>query len=189
MPRKLTRGGDIFKKLVKPYLKKAAKSGGNFKGVLKGEIHEIAGVKVVDNFVFTKQTKAVRNKLRRQFNRSERKKFLKGLNEADLRRHGFTDAEIKRVQSGKVPKGYQVHHKNPLDDSGTNNPDNLVLIRNSPDHQLITNHQTWATKDMAPGDSRTITWPEFPPGTTIWPPTRWASTTITYGPFYDNMVI
>ena len=189
MPKRLVRGGDIFSELVEPYLKKVAKSGGNFKGVLKGEIHEIAGVGVVDNFVFTKQTKAVRNKLRRQFNRSERKKFLKGLNEADLRKHGFTDAEIKRVQSGKVPKGYQVHHKEPLDDSGTNNPDNLVLIRNSPDHQLITNHQRWSTGKLLPGQSAEITWPVFPPGTTIWPPTRWARTTITYGPFYDNMVI
>ena len=183
MPKRLVRGGEIFTKLVEPYLKRVAKSGGNFKGVLKGEIHEIAGVKVVDNFVFTKQTKAVRNKLRRQFNRSERKKFLKGLNEADLRRHGFTDAEIKRVQSGKVPKGYQVHHKEPLDDSGTNHPSNLVLIRNSPDHQLMTNHQRWATANLKPGRSRTITWPVFPSGTTIWPPTRWASTTITPGPF------
>ncbi|MDO5286290.1 MAG: hypothetical protein Q4G45_05640 [Actinomycetia bacterium] len=178
MARVRVTGGSIFKKLVEPYLKRAAKHGGDFRGVLKKQIHIMPGVKVIDGFPYTKRSRKDMKRLRKAFDRGGRQKFLKSLKEADLRHHGFSNHEIQRIQSGRVPKGYQVHHKSPLDDSGTNSHDNLVLIRNSPEHQLISNHQRWVTRDLKVGDTADVTWPVFPPGTTIWPPHKSLTTTI-----------
>ncbi|NYF26054.1 hypothetical protein HDC33_002922 [Sporosarcina sp. JAI121] len=33
---------------------------------------------------------------------------------------GLTETDIKNLKSGLVPDGYQVHHKLPLDNGGTN---------------------------------------------------------------------
>ena len=58
-----------------------------------------------------------------------------------------------------VPDGWQVHHKFPLDDSGTNDFSNLVLIKNDPYHKVITNYQKAATKGVSVGSSNYIKWP------------------------------
>lgn len=58
-----------------------------------------------------------------------------------------------------VPIGWQVHHKLPLDDGGTNSYDNLVLIKNDPYHKVITNAQMNATRGLKPGESKTMNWP------------------------------
>ena len=49
-----------------------------------------------------------------------------------LRRAGFTEADILKIQNGYVPTGWQVHHKIPLEGGGTNDFSNLVLIQNEP---------------------------------------------------------
>ena len=41
------------------------------------------------------------------------------------------------ASGGKVPAGYQVHHRLPLDDGGTNDADNLILIRNDVEHRAV----------------------------------------------------
>lgn len=66
----------------------------------------------------------------------------------DLSNMGFSDADILKLQNGKVPTGYQVHHKLPLDDGGTNSYDNLVLIKNDAYHKVITNKVIKITKDI-----------------------------------------
>lgn len=178
MARVRATGGSIFKRLVEPYLKRAARTGGNFRGVLDKQIYSVPNVKVIRRFRYTKRSRREARRLRRQFNCRERKNFLQGLDVADLRAHGFTQPEINLIQKGKVPDGYEVHHKAPLDDSGTNARSNLILIRNSPEHQLITNHQRWATEGLAPGQSRVISWPLFPSKTWVWPPHKSITTTI-----------
>ena len=62
------------------------------------------------------------------------KQFLKGLSNdpnkvKKLKKAGLTDKDIARMKDGLNPKGYQVHHKLPLDDGGTNDMDNLILIK------------------------------------------------------------
>ncbi|MBB1150800.1 HNH endonuclease [Myroides sp. NP-2] len=52
----------------------------------------------------------------------------------------------------------EVHHKLPLDDGGTNDFSNLVLIKNDPYHQALTNYQNKVTKGMKAGDSKSVTW-------------------------------
>jgi hypothetical protein len=57
------------------------------------------------------------------------------------------------------PDGYQVHHKLPLDDGGTNDFDNLVLIKNDPYHKALTNAQKALTRDMKPGQTIEVDFP------------------------------
>ena len=80
----------------------------------------------------TKTTKQVAM-MRKRFNRSGRKKFLKrlGKNETLLKDRGFSDEEIKIIQSGQVPTGYEVHHKIPLFRGGNNSYSNLDLMKSS----------------------------------------------------------
>lgn len=50
-----------------------------------------------------------------------RDKFLKDLAKKEdyLKDNGFTDEDINRMKLGFNPEGWQVHHKLPIDDSGT----------------------------------------------------------------------
>ncbi|MED4014647.1 HNH endonuclease [Sutcliffiella cohnii] len=63
------------------------------------------------------------------------------------------------MKNGRVPVGWQVHHKLPLDDGGTNSYNNLILIKNEPYHKVITNTQMNETRGLKPGESKTIHWP------------------------------
>ena len=76
-----------------------------------------------------------------------------------LKEAGFTEKDILKMQNGRVPDGWQVHHKLPLDDSGTNNFDNLVLIKNEPYHKVITNYQNSFSKKLSVGEIKSIDWP------------------------------
>jgi len=102
-----------------------------------------------------------------------RSNFLKGLaKDPDkvkaLKKAGLTDANINLMKVGGCPKGWEVHHKLPLDDGGTNAPDNLVLIKDDPYHYTVTSAQATLTKGMKPGDTKTLNWP-IPPGF-VYPP-------------------
>ena len=68
--------------------------------------------------------------MRKSFNKNGRKKFLKRLGkDVDaLKRDGFNDNQIKDIQAGKVPTGFEVHHKKPLFRGGNNSSSNLDLV-------------------------------------------------------------
>ena len=142
----------------------------NFVGEVRGQRVELPGVRT-ENFVYLKRDRAQYDQLRKDFDNHGRGDFLKrlGENEDQLRAAGFNDADIALIQQGKVPQGYQVHHKKPLDDGGDNSFDNLVLIKNDPYHQAITNAQRQLVRDLQPGQSRTVDFP-IPEGS-IYPPT------------------
>ena len=70
-----------------------------------------------------------------------------------------TSDVVKKLKEGLVPKGYQVHHELPLDDSGTNDFSNLVLIKNDPYHKVITNYQNSIARTMKIGESKEVLWP------------------------------
>ncbi|MFV9832740.1 hypothetical protein A4A36_11615 [Bacillus subtilis] len=135
----------------------------DFVGTLKGEQVLLKGVKVKE-ISYTKRSPEETAKLRRKFNSSIKKQFLKGLSNdpnkvKKLKKAGLTDKDIARMKDGLNPKGYQVHHKLPLDDGGTNDMDNLILIKNDPYHKAITNEQNSLTKGLAPGETKKINWP------------------------------
>ena len=79
---------------------------------------------------YSKRTKSNLKAMRKRFGKSGRKKFLKrlGKDPVSLKKQGFSDADIKKIQSGKVPDGYVVHHKKPLYRGGNNNHKNLDLM-------------------------------------------------------------
>ncbi|PLS07547.1 T7SS effector LXG polymorphic toxin [Bacillus halotolerans] len=135
----------------------------DFVGTLKGEQVLLKGVKVKE-ISYTKRSPEETAKLRRKFNSSIKKQFLKGLSNdpnkvKKLKKAGITDKDIARMKDGLNPKGYQVHHKLPLDDGGTNDMDNLILIKNDPYHKAITNEQNSLTKGLTPGETKKINWP------------------------------
>ena len=129
--------------------------------------YSLRGEKITLNGVFLKKISYVkrsdgeRQQLRNEFNSKKRKEFLKqlGLNESLLREAGFSKLDIIKIQNGRVPDGWQVHHILPLDDSGTNEYNNLVLIQNEPHHMVITNYQNNMISSLNSGDSQTILWP------------------------------
>ncbi|MED0870496.1 T7SS effector LXG polymorphic toxin [Bacillus spizizenii] len=135
----------------------------DFVGTLKGEQVLLKGVKVKE-ISYTKRSPEETAKLRRKFNSSIKKQFLKGLSNdpnkvKKLKKAGLTNKDIARMKDGLNPKGYQVHHKLPLDDGGTNDMDNLILIKNDPYHKAITNEQNSLTKGLTPGETKKINWP------------------------------
>ena len=69
-----------------------------------------------------------------------------------------TSDVVKKLKDGFVQKGYQVHHELPLDDSGTNDFSNLVLIKNAPYYKVITNYQNSIARTMKIGDSKEVLW-------------------------------
>ncbi|MFS0824756.1 pre-toxin TG domain-containing protein [Bacillus sp. 1P02SD] len=102
--------------------------------------------------------------LRNKFNSSVRKNFLQEIvsDEKKLKQlinAGLTEIDINNLKKGLVPDGYQVHHKLPLDDGGTNDFKNLILIKNDPYHKALTNSQKELTKGLKVGDSIQINWP------------------------------
>ncbi|MFF2855469.1 T7SS effector LXG polymorphic toxin [Peribacillus sp. NPDC058002] len=136
-----------------------------FIGTLKGEKIHLKGVKV-EEIIYTKRLPEETAKLRREFNSSVRKNFLKKfandpVRVEHLRKAGLGEGDIARMKDGLNPKGWQVHHNLPLDDGGTNDFTNLVLIKNDPYHKAVTNEQNSLTRGMSPRQSKTINWPMF----------------------------
>ncbi|MFD5854193.1 T7SS effector LXG polymorphic toxin [Cytobacillus pseudoceanisediminis] len=136
-----------------------------FVGTLKGDKVHLKGVKV-EEIIYTKRLPEETAKLRRTFNNSVKKSFLKTfandpLRVEYLRKAGLNDTDIARMKDGLNPKGWQVHHNLPLDDGGTNDFTNLVLIKNDPYHKTVTNEQNSLTRELAPTQSKKINWPMF----------------------------
>jgi hypothetical protein len=148
----------------------ATKKNDNFVGEVRGQRVELPGVRT-ENFSYVKRDRVQYDQLRRDFDNHGRADFLKRLGadkEKELRAAGLGDADIALIQQGKVPQGWQVHHKKPLDDGGDNTFNNLVLIKNDPYHQAITNAQKRLVGDLKPGEARTVDFP-IPEGS-IYPP-------------------
>jgi hypothetical protein len=133
-----------------------------------------AGVTVIKNFKFTKRDSADVDKDRREFNGKLRGPWLESLANnpagvAKLTAAGLTDADIADMREGLVPTGFQVHHKQPLDDGGTNTPSNYVLIRNDPYHIALTALHNSQCRDIPVGTTKTLDWPQ--PDGIVYPPT------------------
>ena len=117
---------------------------------------------------YVKRSLEEHDALRRQFNSSVRSNFLKNLARDDasvrqLRAAGFSDQQIDRMREGKVPQGYNVHHKFPLDDGGDNRTENLVLIKQEPWHAAVTNAHNDIIRGMTHGDRKNnVEWPLVP---------------------------
>lgn len=131
---------------------------GKYKG--KDVILENVLLKEID---YVKRTREDAQVLRKQFNNGVRKTFLKELaTDKDVIKQlndlGVPVSEINKLKDGMVPSQFEVHHKLPLDDSGTNDFTNLVLIRKQPDHVAFSNYQREHTRGLKVGDSQKVEW-------------------------------
>ena len=134
-----------------------------YRGVARGEAVNLPNVEM-RNVDYVKRDRDEYRDLRRAFDAGGRSDFLKSLasdpgSRARLAEAGLSEQQVARVAEGKVPDGFQVHHKLPLDDGGTNDIDNLVLIRHDPYHIAITNEQRKLTRGMEVGETRNMDFP------------------------------
>ena len=146
-------------------------SASKFIGKYKGKDIELDNVST-NTITYNKRDRESYIQLRKEFDSSIRKNYLKDLSKNDdvinqLTSHGVKRGDIAKLADGKVPKGYQVHHKIPLDDGGTNSVDNLVLIRNSPEHSVFTTYQKQQTSSLTVGSSVVVQWPS--PNGSVYP--------------------
>lgn len=121
----------------------------------------------VSELNYVRRDRAEYAALRGEFNSSVRPNFLKSLSAHPDALSTFDANNLLRLADGKVPSGWQVHHKIPLDDSGTNALDNLILIQNSPYHSALSKTQAIITKDLPYNASTNVLWPS--PNGVIYP--------------------
>ncbi len=121
----------------------------------------------VSNLNYVRRDRAEYAVLRDEFNSSVRPTFLKSLTDHPDALSTFDSNNLLRLADGKVPFGWQVHHKIPLDDSGTNALDNLILIQNSPYHSALSKTQAIISKDLPYNASTNVLWPS--PNGVIYP--------------------
>ncbi len=128
----------------------------------KGRNVTLKGVDIND-ITYTKRPETEQAELRKEFNNKVRKAFVKDLandeeKQPALEKAGLKEMDFQMMRNGKIPPGFQVHHKMPLDDSGTNDFSNFCLIKNEPAHKALTNLQVSSIEGMTEGDSRNIEW-------------------------------
>ncbi|HCP4218083.1 TPA: HNH endonuclease, partial [Escherichia coli] len=99
-----------------------------------------------------------------------RKNFLIKLAKTSEASGRFNAEDLLRMRKGNVPLNYNVHHKLSLDDGGTNDLENLVLIENEPYHKVFTNMQSRIAKGILVGESKITPW-AIPSGS-IYPPMK-----------------
>lgn len=121
----------------------------------------------VSELNYVRRDRAEYAALRGEFNSSVRPNFLKSISGHPDALSTFDSNNLLRLADGKVPPGWQVHHKIPLDDSGTNALNNLILIQNSPYHSALSKTQAIITKDLPYNASTNVLWPS--PNGVIYP--------------------
>jgi hypothetical protein len=133
-------------------------------------------------FEYYKRPRTEFSALRREFRSKVSVAFLKKISNdpesvLQLQRADLTEAQIEGMRRGEPPDGYQVHHKLSLDDTGSNDLDNLILVKEDPFHWALSGHQiSWTNrlKAAAPGEASnasntaTILWPEFKRGVIVY---------------------
>ncbi len=146
----------------------------SWKGKLRGEEVELDGVST-KRLEYSKRSSEELAKLRREFNSGARSGFLKDLASdpvkvGKLKEAGLSDSDLALMRAGKVPEGdWQVHHKLPLDDGGTNAMENLVLIKNDPYHMAVTNAQSELARGLQSGQTKMMDFPVI--SGFVYPPT------------------
>ncbi|HYO66245.1 MAG TPA: hypothetical protein VEU33_09200 [Archangium sp.] len=158
--------------IYKQEMLEPGKSPGSFTGTVGKKPVELPGVKTQE-VSYTKRDRAEYEKLRNKFDSTEREKFLKSLaNDPDkveqLKKAGLDANDIADMRAGKPPAGYRVHHKLSLDDGGDNSFDNLVVIKEVPYHQAITNEQATLFRSLKVGETKVADFP-IPEGF-VYPP-------------------
>lgn len=135
----------------------------DFVGKYKGKDIILNDMKMID-VKYLKRDREELKQLRRKFNNGIKQNYLKELSSdqsviSKLKELNVPDVEINKLSIGRVPASFEVHHKLPLDDSGTNDFSNLVLIRKAPEHAALTTYQKQTTKGLNINSEIDVQWP------------------------------
>lgn len=129
----------------------------------------LPGVAIKD-FAYTRRPRPQHKSLRKAF-KSVRRAFIQDVaqNQGDvLRKAGLTDAEIASARDqGRLPDRFNVHHIKPLDDGGTNDFSNLVIMHKTGDHELVHRYLDPQIQNLPLGKTRTVRLP-MPEGGTLY---------------------
>ena len=132
--------------------------------------------------------------LRYEFDRKERSAWLKEIGSSrrqELAAAGLSQKDIDRMaKEGKVPRGYQVHHRIPLDDGGTNSRDNFILIRDDVEHRALHGYYNPAElriRLLAYGEKAEVALPVPPNDTLVYPnpSMNYVSKSVNYANFLE----
>ena len=125
---------------------------------------------------YQKKDRAVYKAERSKFSSSTRTRWLKKIADthySELKQAGLSDYHISMMKSqGGVPYGFQVHHRIPLDDGGTNDFDNLILIRDNVEHRSIHGYYNpgeLQIKSMNNSDTTEVALPVPPENAIVYP--------------------
>lgn len=125
---------------------------------------------------YQKKNRAVYQVERRSFSKNERVKWLKDIStthEYELKAAGFTSEQLSAMKiKGLSPAGYEVHHRIPLDDGGTNESSNLILIKNDVEHRSIHGYYNVGElkiKTLSEGESAEVVLPLPPKNAIVYP--------------------
>jgi hypothetical protein len=154
---------------------------GNGKGPAALVYHQ-TGVRALHGFTIRRIS--YERKADRQAYQREREQEFKSVRKVWIRevaaRHadqlagaGLSAEQIARMAStGKVPTGYHVHHRMPLDDGGTNAHGNLILIRDDVEHRAVHGYYNPGEQridQLAYGQRGEVALPMPPEDTIIYP--------------------
>lgn len=129
----------------------------SYLGTYKGEKNLLQNIDVV-KMDYIKRSAAERTALRNQFDKVK-KSFLREISDNPDVRSRLSSDDLTRMTQGNNPVNWDVHHKLPLDDSGTNDFSNLVLISKSPEHAMFTTAQQKISRSIAAGGPTQVLWP------------------------------
>ncbi|MEB7587092.1 HNH endonuclease [Serratia rubidaea] len=129
-----------------------------FLGTYKGERKLLDNIDVI-KMDYVRRSREEAKLLRREFDGKVRKNFLKSISDNPEVTRRFNSDDLGLIAKGRVPEDWSVHHKLPLDDSGTNDFNNLVLINERYEHAVFTTAQSRITRGMSSGESREVLWP------------------------------
>ncbi|MDU3818532.1 HNH endonuclease signature motif containing protein [Mixta calida] len=129
----------------------------HYLGKSRGEVRLLHNIKVV-KINYVRRDRMELAQLRRQF-QTVKPKFYKMLAAHPEVKRRFNQEELTKLAMGQRPdEKWEIHHKLPLDDSGTNNFSNLVLIRRDYEHYVFNSAQKSITRKMASGEVKEVLW-------------------------------
>ncbi|QKJ87657.1 HNH endonuclease [Paramixta manurensis] len=129
----------------------------DYLGKTKGNYKLLSNIEVI-KMDYVRRGRDELATLRNKFT-GEKAKFLRSIVDDPEIKKRLSSIQLAEMAKGKNPAGWDVHHKLPLDDSGTNDFRNLVLIPSKSEHLIFTKAQKTITKDMATGSRKQVLWP------------------------------
>lgn len=130
----------------------------HFLGTYKGDKKLLNNIDVI-KMDYIQRPRGELVALRSEFKNKVRTDFIKNISDNPDIVARFDNNTRANMLKGVAPIDYQVHHKLPLDDSGTNSFDNLVLINKAHEHAVFTTAQKRVTKTLSTSESKSILWP------------------------------